>query len=354
MSAFTNYHKDHSISAEMGFVHQKMQAKFKLDAAARQDIKRASMMEKYLRKFKALGDKYQKDSEKPRYQLSLEDQAIETVADQVGVALGLGQKAGNSLFRWTHKMGQSTDIRGVDDIFEAELAKLLEIAAKEASGNLSVESGVQVIGQVTGNISKSLMEELNKHKNEIIQNNSLSSELIEAPTARSGKVDVSGYSTEFVIESQIKPEWSEFIQLFKGAKMTLKNYSSNNVQYTSIHLGKTVPQKAILGSLSYLNFSDEQAVHIYSHLLQEKSIKMEGHHIIHLRFQYELTGGGLYTADGQNTPLDSADFFVYNDPSSSNIWVRSTKAMIAEMNKYSTQTGDPLHSTIIVVKNSFT
>ena len=351
MSAFSYNNKSHTLSAEMGEIHRRMINKYKLKEKANSDIQRAKKMEMYLRKFKTLGDKYRQDSKKPEYQLLLEDQAIEAVADQVGIALGLGAKQGNSLFRWTHKMGQSTALsRGVDDIFEAELSSLLQIAADKAANKGSSIAGGEIVGQLPGNIAAGLIEELGQQGSQILQKYNIASELINAPTARSAKVDVVGYTADLDIEADVRPEWQEFIRIFQGAKMTLKNYSSTST-YESIHLGKTVPQKAILGSLSSLGLNDKQAVHTYYHLITHKPIESEGEHIIHLRFQYELTGGGLYVGKDK---LDEADFFVYNDPSSSNIWVRSTKEMIAKIADYTGKIGDPLHSGIVVLKNSFT
>ena len=351
MSSIVALQRDeHSLSVEMKLVHDRLLNKYNLEKSAKKDIIRAKKMEMYLRKFKALGDKFNQDTSKPNYQLSLEDQALEQVADQVGVALGLGQKKGNSLFRWTHKMGLRSSVSGVDDIFEAELSSLLQIAAQKATSSIT-NSGVEVVGQLSGNIAKGLMKELQRQGPAITQNSFTASGLISVPQARSAKVDVTGYSAKFVATADIKPEWKEFINLFKGAKMTLKNYSGSNPNYETIHLGKTVPQKAILGSLNSLGLSNKQAVHIYYHLINHNPIEAEGSHILHLRFQYELTGGGLYTSDG--TKIDEADFFVYNDPTSGNIWVRSTKAMIAEMSKYTGKIGNPLHSGVVVLKSSF-
>jgi len=70
-----------------------------------------------------------------------------------------------------------------------------------------------------------------------------------------------------------------------------------------------------------------------------------------LRFAYELAGGGLRDESGQK--IDSADFFIYNDPASNNIYVRSTKEMIANAMNYMGNVRDPLRSNIIILKNSF-
>ena len=346
-----DYTKKHDLSIELDSVHKRMIAKYKIEQEAQKDIKRAQRMEQYLRNFKAAGNAYFKDKQKPSYQLGIENQAMEQLAKEVGMALGLGQKKGYSLFRWSHQAGMRAGIKGVDDVFEAELSKLLQIAAEKATGQKNItNTGVEVVGNMVGNINKEFLEELQLQGNSIIKKNSKISKLIQSPEFRAAKVDVTGYSSEFIVSSSIRPQWFEFINLFRNAKMTLKNYSSTSATET-IHLGKTNPTKAILGSLSNLGYNPKHGTHIYYHLLGDKKNK-EAHHIIHLRFTYELTGGGLY--DRQGNRLDGADFFVYNDPASNNIWVRSTKAMISEMTKYTgSQFGDPFHSNVIIFKQAF-
>ena len=70
-----------------------------------------------------------------------------------------------------------------------------------------------------------------------------------------------------------------------------------------------------------------------------------------MRFAYELAGGGLYDSSGNR--LDSADFFIYNDPASDNIWVRSTKEMIYNITKYIGNMSNNINSEVIILKNSF-
>ena len=51
-------------------------------------------------------------------------------------------------------------------------------------------------------------------------------------------------------------------------------------------------------------------------------------HVPHLRFAYELEGNSLITKNGD---LLSADFLIVNDPSSNNIFVKSTKSIVGEI-----------------------
>lgn len=345
----------HSLTQEMNRVHKKMISEYNLKKQAASDIAKAKKMENYLRMFKYIGDNYHKDTSKPSFQVGLEEQAMLSIANEVGKRLNLGQKQGNSLFRWTHEMGRKQEqIRqtGADDVFEAELYNLLNIAAEKATGQSVNNSGVEMIGNLSANISAKFMKEFQTQGQQIVNKSSQYSDLIDKPTFRSGKVDVTGYNSSFSISGNIKAQWLDFINTFTGVNMTLKNYSGTS-KTEIIHLGKTNPAKAILASLGDLGYSAKTSNHIYYHLTggQQKYSGNEGHHIIHLRFAYELTGGKL--VDQQGHDLTSADFFVYNDPSSSNIWVRSTKAMIAEMSEYVGHVGDPLHSGIVILKSSF-
>lgn len=346
----------HTLSSEMKQVHDRMLSQYKLDQQAAADVAKAKKMEYYLRAFKFAGDNYYRDSIKPTYETMLDQEAMSLIANQVAMRLNLGQKQGNSLFRWTHQMGYQQGLKvGADDIFEAELYNLLTIAGEQAiEGVSSIPLGVSMIGNMPANISKEFMQELQIQGQGIITRTNKSSEFIDMPKFRSGKVDVTGYNSTFAIEANIKPQWQDFINTFSGAKMTLKNYSST-AGTEVIHLGNTNPAKAIISSLADLHYNAKEATHIFYHLTggrkKYSGPQTQGAHIIHLRFAYELTGGKL--TDSQGNDLEKADFFVYNDPSTSNIWVRSTKAMIAEMTRYAGTVGDPLHSGIVVLKLSF-
>lgn len=351
----------HSLTKELNEVHDQMLSRYKLYKQAQADIAKAKKMEQYLRTFKALGNQHD-DKIMPDFQSELETQAMSAIAQDVGKVLGIGKY---SLFRnehqWYAKENNSSKKRwGADDVFEAELAALLDIALERASsGKISVEqSGANLIGDLSSNISSEYLKAVAEQGQSFINKTKVNSNLIDLPVFRSGKIDVEGYKANFDITANILPEWQEFISLFTGVKCTVKNYSSKS-QYESIHLGKSNPIKSIIGELSQLNYGPDEAAHIYYHSLgsyqSSKSSKNKthiGNHIYHLRFGYELSGEGLF--DSQNNQLDAADFFIYNDPASNNIWVRSTKEMIANVIDYAGRVpGDPFTSGVVVLKQSF-
>ena len=361
---------EHSLPGELGEVHERMIEAYELEEAARADAARAKKMEQYLRAFKMLGKNKNKNN--PAYQDSLEAQAFQEVAREVGHVLGIEKNTGYySLFGNVHNAYISQQKEwGADDVFEAEFVKLLELAGqKAASKKTSITMGVSLTGGKTANINKSgldalsnlsesivqqAFEDFNNSGQGLVQQHTLPSDLITTPTFRSGKVDATGFNREWVIEADIKPEWQGFVSTFAGATFTLKNYNSKSKTET-IHLGSSNLYKAMYGTLNgQLGYDADESAHIYYHTINfyDKTKDGEvGSHIIHLRFVYELTGQGLYDMEGNR--LDGADFFIYNDPVSDNVWVRSTKEMIAEIQDYIGNVSDPLHSGIVLLKNSF-
>lgn len=333
----------HSIYAEMEDVHDKMISRYEVDNSG--DIERAEKMESYLRYFKKVGR--HTEAGKANLVGDLEYQALGDLSDDINTALGLNR---STIFRSRHsKYRDKQGLWGVDDIFEAELKELLNAAVKKATSNTGT-ADAKTLGQLDGNIATEFLQSMSEEGQLIIDKEYQTSFLIEKPTFRSQKIDVQSFTGEFSIDTQIKPEWREFIEVFSGANFTVKNYS--NSQYDTIHLGRTVLPKAVGGILSVL-YPAKQATHIYYHAISyvNKSDKEVSSHILHLRFAYELTGDGLYDKEGHQ--LSAADFFVYNNPDSDDIWVRSTKAMISEAMDYMTEVTDPYLSEIRILKGSF-
>jgi hypothetical protein len=62
------------------------------------------------------------------------------------------------------------------------------------------------------------------------------------------------------------PYWKNFIQTFKGARFTVKNYNSAS-KYQTIHLGNTDITKTLLSSLTDIGFTQKDALHIFAHSL---------------------------------------------------------------------------------------
>lgn len=335
---------EHDIYEEMRRVHAAMDAKYKLKRSAAADIKRAQKMEQYLREFKAIANQ-KKGQQNSMIVNSLEAQAIRTIAAQVGASLGMSNyKLFQNLHGANYSLAQSL---GADDIFELELSRFLNAAIAEVTQNQSA-GDAKVLGRLPGNIAKGLLNQISKHGQNLVSG--AASQIITKPTFKSGKVDVVSFSGNFSYSANILPYWENFIQTFKGARFTVKNYNSFS-KYETIHLGHTDITKTLLSSLTDIGYNQKEALHIFEHSLAYKDDLAIGEHLLHLRFAYELTGGGLRDESGKK--LDSADFFIYNDPASNNIYVRSTKEMVANAMDYMGDISDPLRSSIVILKNSF-
>lgn len=334
-----NINKKHSIYKEMAEVHERLMQRYIINEAAKYDSHRAKIMTQYLQTFKRIANGEQISSGIGQF---LEEDAIVEIAKSVGNAMGIN---GYQLFRMKHfwYAGKEQQRWGTDDVFEAELQRFLNIAYERATGEIG---DAKSVGNLPGNIGKEYMKVLAEEGPALAKRYRVNNELISNPEFRSGKVDISSFSGS--IYANINPKWEQFINIFKGAKFTVKNYSSGN-GYEMIHLGNTDISKSLIGSLSNLGYKEKEAVHIYYHAISKA--ESQGEHIFHLRFAYELTGGGL--KDKKNKDILEADFFIYNDPASNNIWVRSTKEMIANAMQYQGRIRDPLRSNIVVLKNNF-
>jgi hypothetical protein len=110
--------------------------------------------------------------------------------------------------------------------------------------------------------------------------------------------------------------------LFKNKRFSVKNYSSRT-KSLEINLGHSLLGKSIPGALYALGYDRQKTKAIFYNGIRhpEKSAT----HFYHLQYGFELMGLGL--KDIKNKDLKEAkevDFFIYNDPSSDNIYVKST------------------------------
>lgn len=367
-----NGSKEHSLADDYNTVHRILENKIAAWQNAKEDVAKAKKMEYYLRLFK-YSSIYGANTAlaQPQYQKILTADALEMITNEVGNRLGIKNY---NLFQnqhfWYKKESQSR--WGADDVFEAELAKFLQIAAEQAIVKEDfprIDLGVSIIGSQKANIDQQGLKQLEKmperltklitkeiaaNSQAIIDKTSLDSDIITRPEARSAKVDVTGYNVKWVIAAEIKPEWQDFINTFTGVNCTVKNYRGNS-QYEAIHLGNSNLYKSFYATLtSYLDFNSASAAHMFYHTIYSPNNNTGDtpQHIMHIRFMYELTGNGLY--DDQGHRLDAANFFIYNDPTSENIYVRSTKAMIIEaVSKTQNRVNNALYSNVVLLKNNF-
>ena len=211
---------DHSIVEELGRVHDKMKLKYNLERSAKSDIARAKKMEKYLRAIKTVSNRPY-PSKMTKYQKLLNQGVIDNLTEAINTSMNITNTKSHSLFRKSHgEYYKQQSQWGADDVFEAEFARLLQQAGKMALVDQNVDvdidlMGVNIIGGKSANINQAglkimedVMQELGDKEvvDEFIDRTSIPSDMIGKPEARSAKVDVTGYSAEWYIESEIKPE----------------------------------------------------------------------------------------------------------------------------------------------------
>lgn len=337
-----NFNKTHSASQALQAIHEKMIKQYKIN---KQDINKAKKMQEYLQYFKKIflnPEEYQTKN-KMLSSLGLEQEAIEQMRADFQKILGVTDNY-KQIFRSKHFW--YADRKDFDDIVEGELNALLQVMAEKAinnKNNKQINLGQKIEGGQSAYIDidlnslgeevvQGLAKKLEAEVNQISQTEILD-EIRASSQGRSGKSDVSGYNKQLVIEAKVKNNFKEFIDLFTGVSFSVKNYSSEH-QY-NIHLGDTLPFKAMYSSLSSLGIKHQSAIHVYFHA----KYSFEKHNtsqdigrntdIFHLRYIYELTGAGL--VDEKKNSLKAVDFFIYNDPTSDKIYVKSTKEMIANI-----------------------
>lgn len=102
--------------------------------------------------------------------------------------------------------------------------------------------------------------------------------------------------------------------------------------HPNIKLGNSNPYRAVYGSLTSLGYSHSTSTSAYSAAknLTKKKVQNTINHIYHLRYLYELTGAGTKNLNGL---VKESRFLIYNDPTSDNIYVKSTAQILLEIFK---------------------
>lgn len=309
-------------------VHRRLYSQLKLKEKAMKDNYTAWEIQSVLRQLKL--NKYNTNDNMVFRELQRQTDEIITNATAL---MNQGHKGkgleAQALFRRGHKTIVST--ASADDIFEEELAAVIATIESKAT-NTIVNLDSKLVGQEALNIafsepSKKIIEEYPK-----FMERALNKKLTEKTRdytgsfSRAGKTDVMG-TVQF--SGSLNPDWEYLFRLFQGKTFSVKNYSSLS-KNTLISLGKTDYYKAIMGSLHALGYSEKYSQQIfYSALKKEISAPQ---HFRHLQIGYELMGLGLgKMIDGEFKEAQTVDFFIYNDPSSDAIVVKSTAQMLLDL-----------------------
>lgn len=156
----------------------------------------------------------------------------------------------------------------------------------------------------------------------------------------SGKTDISAKQIEFVISSQIPEQMQQVLSLLSKAQFTLKNYGTGSktiealirkgLDPTQIHFGDSNVWRALVAVLTELGYRMNVIKSIYysAYASGDASAQL---HFYHIRYVYELTGLGQNYIEKELKQFGEAEFLIWNDPDSANIYVRSTADLVLEM-----------------------
>lgn len=155
-----------------------------------------------------------------------------------------------------------------------------------------------------------------------------------------GKTDFSAKQIEFTIDISAPNEIKKVINLLAKAQFTAKNYGSGEwavrnalkkgLDPSSLHFGNSNVWRALVATLTELGYDMSVIKSIYysAYAGADETAQL---HIYHIRFIYELTGLGQKQVDNSLKEFGEAEFLIYNDYNSNEIYVRSTADLILEM-----------------------
>lgn len=200
------------------------------------------------------------------------------------------------------------------------------------SANVNLQDPLALTG-----IVQSILESVGTKAQRIMQDSSGKKHKYFTLTSTAGKVDVQGYQVQSNV--QIAPEWRELYDLLSEASFSVKNYGNyywdfqNKIlaQSTQLKLGNTNIFKTYYGVLSDLGYGKSQIVSSFKRILKHREDPKICQRINQIRFVYELTGVGLSYDNGNSLLKNQANYFVYNNPDTGEIYVKSTAKMIADI-----------------------
>ena len=340
MNKFKNLKTD-NFTAIFNDIHQQVRQKMKRENEKQQ----ATQMESILRQIKHTISLMRSDTSSSVVNIvnnELVELINQTFSQQKASHTTLS--SATALFNRSHREVKS--INGYDDIFEEQLNFLLKAAANMKGINVNIPLGSgqdRATSAALNSLSKDVEQQILKVTKEAAQNMQISikqQERIvgESIISTSGKVDLK--TPYFNVYGDVNNIINRLLRVFSGKTFTLKNYASytsklRSLDQIDIHLGNTNLYKAVTGGLSEILLDSQAQNTIYFRGMQILSGKSQdpdtasaetiNAHFAHLRFMYELRGSGLFT----NGKSAQAEYIIWNDPSSQNIVVRSTRDIVA-------------------------
>ena len=240
----------------------------------------------------------------------------------------------------------------------AVIASTLNLASGKSMNAKAIQSSMSTIGMGTKgaslnagfvdlmaeDVTKTVIDNFLTKKNN--KNNFSKMVLAE----RSAKIDSSGKG--FIGEITVSPTsyLYRIANLLRHASFTAKSYASQRAQWistikmkvmsqatnTALHLGSTESARVFLSVLgSHVPPPVALSMYMYIMNTSNQSARLMASRI---RFIYELTGYGQQYKDrdiskylGADATALRANYIIYNDPATNNIFVRSTADIILEL-----------------------
>lgn len=318
--------------------HARMYQKYKLNSDSG-DKKQAKELQDFFQNLKIAADNINNlpdGVDKSLYSQLLEEINKQLVADN----LSTGTK---NLFKRTG----ISQVQGM--YFERELTAVIQAIALKASGGIQLPAELIHTGTQTG--TTTLSDEIIQAINEGIEKGLNEEQAFKQATLHIDplafekrvaiKTDVQGVQVDISAEV-LGTNLGRIQELLSQATFSAKSYASKgwnkqteameDIQdiYPNIHLGKSDPFRAVYGALTSLGYSQSTATSGYSAAsnLTKKGNQNVINHIYHLRYMYELTGAGTKSLTGN---VKEARFLIYNDPSTNNIYVKSTAEILVDL-----------------------
>ena len=339
--------KNPNVTKLLEMAHAKIESKYLNNSVNSKDIGNAKILQDFLQELKIRAYKRKQTPPAARVQEDFYDILLDTIKLPNNRTLGnLFQRTGNA-----YKQGY---------YFEDDLEAVINAIWELIDPDKVQVRGTTSLGQITGStdlnafvkdVAKGTIEETAKETGKELKKDYVG--------FRFGKIDtvVDGAMVNMNASLDIPPG---LLQALSNATFTDKSYRSlyNKTENKEVHFGKSDLYRALLGSLSSLGFSRTQSDYIYyagqniiNGLDTDTPIEEPDFvslHMYHLKFIYELTGTGIIYKDFGMKYFGGAQYLVFNDPSTLNIFVISTKQIIADMLKQ--ELGNNIHGGIGVSK----
>ncbi len=296
---------------------------------------------------------------------TIEDAAKESVINSVLNSYrsynGVGPRGGAKKRVFNTRSKKTTE---QGEAFEKELAAIIAAVRLEAEGSggnggkgvkaqfrqavSSMQLGRESVGfeNIVKDTAKGVIIEINEKMSNVIcdTESKLGKYVISSVQ---GKIDVSGLGVEWKINAEPSSYLQQIANLLSQASFTAKSYSSLmwngksqiKSSRTSLKLGNTEQRRVFYTVLMAQGIPVKVAESIYQHTRKTHNNE-EKKNAQRLRILYELTGYGQKYI---NNMIDSqlkmqlggtyANYIIFNDPATDNIYVKTTAQIWEEMMK---------------------